>query len=107
MLLDWIGFLPMMHFSLARNMLMHYHALHVSFLFFPMPYLLLCLCVFLLSLSFSLFIMAPKKSVPSKNLIRCGSYSSSSSFPSDSVQFHDEKAWNDFSENFSNWAIYL
>ena len=53
--------------------------------------------------------MAPKKFVPSKNPIRCGS--SSSSFPPNSIQFHDEKArndlaCNDFFENFSDQAIH-
>ena len=49
--------------------------------------------------------MAPKKFVPSKNPIRRGS--SSSSFPPDSVRFCDEKARTNFSENFSDRAIYL
>ena len=48
--------------------------------------------------------MAPKKSVPSKNLIHRGS--SSSSFPPNSVQFYDEKAHNDFFENFFDRAIH-
>ena len=48
--------------------------------------------------------MAPKKSIPSKNLIRRGS--SSSSTP-DSVRFHDKKARDDFFENFSNQEIHL
>jgi len=48
--------------------------------------------------------MAPKKSVPSKNLIRHGS--SSSSFPLDFVRFCDKKARADFSKNFSDRAIH-
>ena len=48
--------------------------------------------------------MAPKKSVPSKNLIHRGS--SSSSFPHNSVQFYDKKAHNDFFENFFDRAIH-
>ena len=48
--------------------------------------------------------MAPKKYIPSKNLIRRGSFSSSS-FPSNFVQFRDEKAQDDFFENFSDQAI--
>ena len=52
--------------------------------------------------------MAPKKSVTSKNLIRHhGSSSSSSSSILDSVRFNDEKAKNNFFENFSNQAIHL
>ena len=57
-----------------------------------------------LSLSFSLLIKAPKKSVPSKNSIRHGS--SSSSFPSDSVRFCNEKTRNNFFDNFSERAIH-
>ena len=56
------------------------------------------LLFFFLSLSFSLLIMVPKNFVPSKNLIRRGSLSSS--LPSDFVQFRDEKARNDFFKNF-------
>ena len=112
----WIGFLPMMQFSLARNMFMHCHALHFILFFFPMPYspaVSLCFSSLSLSLSlslsrFSFLLMAPKKSVPSKNSIRrCGS-SSSSSAPSlpNFVRFHDEKAKDDFFENFSDWVIH-
>ena len=53
--------------------------------------------------------MAPKNSIPSKNSIRCyGSSSSSSSVPSipDSMRFHDEKARDDFFENFFEWGIH-
>ena len=50
--------------------------------------------------------MAPKKLVPSKNLIHRGS-SSSSSFPSDYVRFHNEKARDDFFENFFDRVIHL
>ena len=51
--------------------------------------------------------MAPKKSIPSKNLTSRRGFSSSSS-PSilDSVRFHDEKAKQDFYDNFSDWAIH-
>ena len=49
--------------------------------------------------------MAPKKSIPSKNLVHRGS-SSFSSTPSDFVRFRDEKARDDFFENFSDRAIH-
>ena len=62
------------------------------------------LCLSSLSLLFSLFLMAPKKSVAYKNLIHCGS---SSSFLSNFVQFRDEKAQNNFLENFYDQAIHL
>ena len=102
----------MMQFFFARNMFMYYHALHVIFFFFLVPYVSIVtlslsssLSLSLsLSLSFSLLIMAPKKFVPSKNPIRRGS--SSFSFPLDSVQFHDEKARSDFFENFFDQAIH-
>ena len=48
--------------------------------------------------------MAPKKSVAYKNPIHCGS---SSSFPSDFVQFCDGKARDNFLENFYDQAIHL
>ena len=54
--------------------------------------------------------MAPKEPIPSKNPIRHldSSSSSSSSAPSllDLVRFHDEKARDDFFENFSDRAIH-
>ena len=105
MLLGWIGFLPMMQFSLARNIFMHYHALHVYFflLSYALP-LAVILCLSSLSLLISLLVMEPKKSVPSENLIHRGS---SSSFPFDSIWFCDEKARDDFFENFSNRVIHL
>ena len=76
--LGWIGFLPMMLFMFARYMFMHFHALHIlipSFLHLNVSVVLL---FFSLSLSFNLLVMAPKKSVPSKNPIHHGS---SFSFP--------------------------
>ena len=48
--------------------------------------------------------MTPKKTIPSKNSIRRGSFSSS--FPHDFVWFRDEKIRNDFFENFSNREIH-
>ena len=48
--------------------------------------------------------MALKKSISSKNTIHRGS--SSSSFPFDSVQFHDEKERDDFFENFFDRVIH-
>ena len=71
----------MMQFSLARNIFMHYHALHVYFflLSYALPLaVILCLSSLSLSLLISLLVMEPKKSVPSKNPICRGS---SSSFP--------------------------
>ena len=67
------------------------------------------LCFSSLSLSqFSFLLMAPKKFVPSKNLIRRrgSSSSSSASSVSNSIRFRDKKAQDDFFENFSNWAIH-
>ena len=49
--------------------------------------------------------MAPKKSILSKNPICHGSFPSFS-FPLDSLQFHDKKAWDDFFENFSDREVH-
>lgn len=82
---------------------MHYRALHVfsSSLSCALPSPM----TLSLSLSFSLLIIAPKKSVLSKNPIHRGS--SSSSFPFDSVRLHDEKARYICFEYFSDWVIHL
>ena len=51
--------------------------------------------------------MAPKhKSTLSQNLLCFGASSSFDPTPS-SVQFHDENAWKDFSENFCRQGIHL
>ena len=104
--LDWVIAHDAIIFSC--NMLMHYHAFHLLLSFFPMPYLLLVSSFsFLLSLV-NFLSMAPKKSIPSKNFISFrGSSSSSSPSVPNSVRFHDEKAKEDFYENFSNRAIHL
>ena len=86
-------------------MLMHLHALHVLFPSFLCLKVFVVLLFFFLSLSFSLLIMEPKKYVPSKNPIHHGSLSSS--FPFDSIRLCDEKARDDFYENFSNRVIHL
>ena len=82
----------------------------LSFFFFLVPHVSAVFYVSLLSLSlsFSFLLMVPKKSDPSKNPIRRRGSSSSSSapFPLDYVWFHDEKASNDFFENFSNRVIH-
>ena len=75
-----------------------------------MPYTPVVFLCFSSSLSrFSFLLMAPKESVPSKNPIRHLNSSSSSSFAPfllDLVRFHDEKARDDFFENFSDRAIH-
>ena len=104
----WIGLLPMMQLFFhvtCSCIIMH------STSFFPS---FLCLIFYYVS-SFSFLLslvnflsMAPKKSIPSKNSIsRRGSSSSSSPSVPNSVRFHDEKAKEDFYENFSNRAIHL
>ena len=102
--LDWVSTHDAV--SLARNMFMHYHALLVVFIISCVLSSTMILCLSSLSLSFSLLVMALKKSIPSKNPILRGS-SSSSSTPSNSIQFCDEKACDDFFENFSNQVIHL
>ena len=91
-------------------MFMHYHALHVAFLLLSCALCSVMYSVFSLSLSLSLtlslLVMAPKKFVPSKNLIHRGFFSSSST-PSNSIMFHDEKARYAFFKNFSDQVIHL
>ena len=73
-------------------MFMHSHALHIVFLLsYALSLVVFSILILSLSLSFSLLVMAPKKSVPSKNPIRRGS-SSSSFAPCNFVRFCDEKA---------------
>ena len=77
-------FFPMIQFLSARHMFMH------CMFFFLLSFVLKFLFCFYssLSLSFVLLIMAPKKAIPSKNLIR------------------DETTQDDFFENFFDRAIH-
>ena len=82
------------------------------FFFFFLLFYALCFCCVLCFSSLFLgshLLMAPKKSIPSKNLIRHRGSSSFSSapFPLNSVRFRDEKAQDDFFENFSDQVIHL
>ena len=109
--LDWAE--PMMHLYLhvtCSCIFMHMY-LQVSIFFI----LYLVGSFLIVSLSLSLFvsyiscIMVPKrKSIPSWNLLHSGaSFSSSPSNPIlFHIQFHDEKAKSDFSENFSRRGIH-
>ena len=103
----WIEFLLMMQFIFARNIFMHYHALHLSF---PSFLSFVFYCVFLFfSYPLSFLTMAPKKPVPSKNpIIHRGSSSTSSSslFVPDRVRFHDANSQKDFVENFCDREIH-
>ena len=86
-------------------MFMQCHALHLSFLSFLSLSLLLCF-LFSLLLHFSFLTMAPKKSVPSKNPIRCrGSSTSSFSLPN-SIKFRYADSQKDFVENICDWVIH-
>ena len=78
--------------------------MHSTFLFPSFLCLIVSVVFLFFSLSYSLLIMTPKKTIPSKNSIRRGSFSSS--FPPDFVWFRDEKIRNDFFENFSNREIH-
>ena len=106
--LDWVE--PMMFLSLHITCSCIFHAYVPSFIFIL---ILICVGAFLrLSLSLSLSLpllvscsVAPKrKSTSSQNPFRSRA-SSSDSTPSH-VQFHDEKAKSDFSENFSWCSIH-
>ena len=94
----------------------HVHAffMHTYHFFFLIFLILNVLVLFCLSLSLSLFLsiscsMAPKrKSTPSQNPLH---FEASSSSPSTKttpshVKFHDDKAYKDFSENFSQRSIH-
>ena len=80
MLLDWIGFLPIMQCIFSRHVLMHYHAQFFLSLFPERSAMFMF--SFSSHFSFSFLSIAPKKSVPSWNPIsRHRSASSSSSIP--------------------------
>ena len=90
-------------------------SLHVtcSCIFHTYVFVLMLFCVFL-SLSPSLFLLvscsiAPKrKSTPSQNPLHFGaSFSSPSDSTPSHVQFYDDNARKDFSENISRWGIHL
>ena len=94
---------------------MMFLSLHVtcSCIFHTYVFVLVLFCVFL-SLSPSLFLLvscsiAPKrKSTPSQNPLHSGaSFSSPSDSTPSHVQFYDDNARKDFSENISRWGIHL
>ena len=80
MLLDWIGFLPIMQCIFSRHVFIHYHA-QFFLSFFPERFAMFMFS-FSSLFSFSFLSIAPKKSVPSWNPISCHhSASPSSSIP--------------------------
>ena len=95
----------------ACHMFMHFPCIHTFFSLYVILLLLLgTFFIFLFSLPLFLFTlvvsMAPKcKSTPTWNLLRSGASSSSDPTPSH-VQFHDNKARQDFLENFSRQGIH-
>ena len=106
--LDWAE--PMMLLSLHVTCSCIF--MHTYLQFFIFFYIVCCCFSDCLSRSLSLLLvlvcsMAPKcKSISSQNPF-CSRASISSSNPTPShVWFRDDKAWNDFSENFSRWGIY-
>ena len=88
-------------------MFMHFHAYVPLFIFILILILLVLFCLFLsLPISFVSFAMAPKrKSTLSQIPFHSGASTSSDSTPSH-VQFCDDKARKDFSENFSIRGIH-
>ena len=104
--LDWAE--PMMFLLLHVTCSCIFHAYKPFFLYLidiDLRLLLFCLSS---SLPFFRLVcsMAPKhKSTPSRNPLRSRAASSSNSTPSH-VQFRDEKAQMDFSENFSRRGIH-
>ena len=98
--------------SFAYHMFMHSPCIRTLFSIYFLY--LNCFGTFLIvSLSLPLFLftlvmfMAPKrKSTPSQNPLCSGASSSSDPTPSH-LRFHDEDAWKDFSENFSQRGVHL
>ena len=101
---------------------MMYFSLHVTcscifHVYVPLILYILIYCLvgafMIVSLSHSLFLalvcsMAPKrKSTLSQNPLRSGASTSSSNPTSSHVRFRDDKARNDFLENFSQQGIHL
>ena len=112
--LDWVE--PMMFLllhvtcSCIFHAYVHLFSIFLIFILLVLFYLSLFLSLSL-SLSLSLFLsvslrMAPKrKSAPSQNPL-CSGAASSSDPTSPSVRFRDDKACQDFSENFSRRSIH-
>ena len=99
-------------FTFARYMFMHFSCIRTFiYLYFDIDlYWCFSVCFFFLSLSLLVSCsMAPKrKSTPSQNPLRSGASSSSLvDLTPSSIRFHEDKAQNDFSENFSQRGIYL
>ena len=102
--LDWVE--PIMQFLLARHMFMHISCICTfSFLSFCSR-LWLCFLSLSLSLADRLHMAPKRKSTPIQNPFRSRS-SSSSNLPFTHIQFCDEKAYQDFSENFSKRDVHL
>ena len=97
-------------FIIACHMFMHFSCIH-TFLFYPIDIDIVWYSSASLSLSVSVSLlvslrMAPKhKSAPSRNPLSSEASSSSNPTPSH-VKFHDDKAHQDFSENFSRRSIH-
>ena len=107
-------------FTIAYHMLMHFHAYvpYILYIFIYLLYLVLfcvCMCVCVcvsFSLPLSLFLVyvscvmtLKRKSTPSRNPLRSGASTSFDPTPS-FVWFRDDKALQDFSENFSRWGVH-
>ena len=107
--LDWAE--PMIFFKFTCYMFMHFSCIRTFiYLYFDID---LCWC-FSVCFFLSLFLlvscsMAPKrKSTPSQNPLHSGaSFSSPSDSTPSHVQFYDDNARKDFSENISRWGIHL
>ena len=85
----------------------HVHAYVPSFIFILILIVLVLFCMFLsLPLSFVSCSIAPKRKSTSSQNPLCSRASSSSNTTPSYVQFHDDKARKDFSENFSRRGIH-
>ena len=100
-------------FKFACHMFMHFHTYIPSIIYILLYFFVGA--VLMVSLSFPLFFffalvysMAPKcKSILSQNPLRFGASTSFSNPTPSHVWFRDDKARNDFSENFSRRGIHL
>ena len=101
--LDWAEPIMLLSLHVTCSCIRTFKSIY-SFIFFVGAFLIVSLFLFLALVCY----MAPKrKSTPSQNPLRFKAFSSSSDLTPSHVQFRDDKAWKDFSENFSRRVIHL
>ena len=99
-------------FFIACHMFMHFPCIHILFsIYFDIfelfgTFLIVSLSPSLFCSRYSVSMALKRKSALSQNPLRSEALSSFDPTPS-SIQFCDEDAWKDFSENFSRWGVHL